>query len=66
MKLSEIQFLGYKTTAAKICRVYTIKAFERWLSTPKYGVYGYTSKPYSWAFKSRNNVMSAIFKRLGK
>lgn len=66
MKISEIQFYRHKTTAAKIRRVYTIMAYENWKDTPRYAIYAYTEKPFSWVFRGRNKTRASIFRRLGK
>ena len=66
MKISEIQFYRHKTTAAKIRRVYPIRAYEGWTAKPGYAIYGHAEKPYSWAFTSRGKAMAAIFRRIGK
>ncbi len=65
-KLSDIQFHGQKTTATRIRRVFQLKALDNWLAVPRYSVYGYMNKPYSFVFRSRGKSMASIHRRLGK
>lgn len=65
-KLSDIQFYRHKTTAIRTRRVFQIKALDSWLTVPRYSVYAYMSKPYSFVFRSRGKSMASIHRRLGK
>lgn len=65
-KLSDIQFHQHRTTATRIRRVFQIKALDNWPTVPRYSVYAYMSKPYSFVFRSRGKSMASIHRRLGK